>query len=111
MQVVWKEQPVTAATIVKHLAADNDWSPATIRTFLHRLVKKGVLNYEQDGNRYLYRAALTKAKSVKQASRSFLSTVFGGETGPLLTHFVKSSKLTAEEIAQLKKLLEEKDPK
>jgi BlaI family penicillinase repressor len=111
MQVVWKEQPVTAATIVKQLAAENDWSPATIRTFLHRLVKKGVLNFQQDGNRYLYRAAFTKAKTIKQASRSFLTTVFGGETGPLLTHFVKSAKLSAEQIEELKQLLEEKDPK
>lgn len=110
MQIVWKEQPVTAAVIVKQLASANDWSPATVRTFLHRLVKKGALDYEEDGNRYLYRAALTRASTIKRASRSFLTTVFGGETGPLLTHFVKSAKLSEEEISELKKLLDEKDP-
>lgn len=108
MNVVWEKQPVTASTIIKQLAKSSDWSAATIRTFLHRLVKKGALDYEKDGNRYLYRAAVTKASTIKHASRSFLSSVFAGETAPLLTHFVKSSKLSPEEIDQLRKLLEEK---
>jgi predicted transcriptional regulator len=33
------------------------------------------------------------------------------ETGPLLTHFVKSSKLTPDQIQELRDLLEEKDSK
>ena len=111
MNVVWEKQPVTAATVIKELADSNDWTPATVRTFLHRLVKKGALDYEQDGNRYLYRAAVSKAATIKHASRSFLASVFGGETGPLLAHFVKSSKLTSEEIKTLRTMLEEKDSK
>ena len=111
MNVVWNEQPTTANVIIKQLGPQNSWSPATIRTFLHRLVKKGALAYEQDGNRYLYRAAITKASTIKHASRSFLSSVFGGESGPLLTHFVKSSKLSPEEIAELRALLNAKESK
>ena len=45
MNVVWEKQPVTASTIIKQLAKSSDWSAATIRTFLHRLVKKGALEY------------------------------------------------------------------
>ena len=111
MNVVWEKQPVTAANVIKELAASNDWTAATVRTFLHRLVKKGALDYEQDGNRYLYRAAVSKAATIKQASRSFLSSVFGGESGPLLTHFVKSSKLSTEEIQVLREMLNEKESK
>ena len=109
MNVVWDEQPVTASSIIKRLRPENDWAPATVRTFLHRLVKKGALSYQQDGNRYLYRAAIRKSATIKRASRSFLSSVFGGQTGPLLTHFVNASKLSAEEIKELRKLLEDKE--
>ena len=109
MNVIWKEQPVTASEVIKSLQQENEWSAATIRTFLHRLVKKGALEYEQDGNRYLYRAAVTRNATIKQASRSFLSSVFDGQSGPLLTHFVKSSNLSQEEIEQLRKLLEDKE--
>lgn len=109
MNAVWADQPVTAGDIIKALGPANDWTAQTIRTFLHRLVKKGALTFEKDGNRYLYRAAVKRSATVKRASRSFLSSVFDGETGPLLTHFVKSSKLTAEQIQELRKLLEEKE--
>ncbi len=111
MNVVWQDQPVTASEIIKQLASANNWTPATVRTFLHRLVKKGALSFEQDGNRYLYRAAVSKSTTIKHASRSFVSSVFGGETGPLLMHFVKSSKLTPDQIQELRDLLEEKDAK
>ena len=111
MNVVWDEQPVTANTIIKKLGPENDWTPATIRTFLHRLVKKGALSYQQDGNRYLYRAAIKQSTTIRHASRSFLSSVFGGQSGPLLTHFVNASKLSAEEIQELRRMLEDKEQK
>lgn len=109
MNAVWHGQPITAREIIELVGSTNNWSPATVRTFLHRLVKKGALKTEQDGNRYQYRAAIPKSKTIKQASRSFLSSVFSGESGPLLTHFVKTSNLSADEIQQLRDLLEEKD--
>lgn len=111
MNIIWETQPTTASEIIKRLSETNEWTPATIRTFLHRLVKKGALTFVEDGNRYLYRAAVTRGTTIKHASRSFLSSVFDGQTGPLLTHFVKASKLSPEEIQQLKELLEAKEPK
>jgi len=111
MNIIWDTQPTTASEIIKRLAESNQWTPATIRTFLHRLVKKGALTFEEDGNRYLYRAAVKRNSTIRHAGRSFLSSVFDGQSGPLLTHFVKDSKLTPEEIQQLKDLLDQKEPK
>lgn len=109
MNAVWEGQPITARAIIDAVGPANNWSPVTVRTFLHRLVKKGALKTEQDGNRYLYRSAIPRSKTVKQASRSFLASVFSGETGPLLTHFVKTGDLSAEEIQQLRDLLAKKE--
>lgn len=106
MNAVWDGQPITARDIIAQVGPPNDWTPATVRTFLHRLVKKGALKTKQDGNRYLYSAAIPKNKTIKQASRSFLASVFSGETAPLLNHFVKTSRLSPEEIRQLRELLE-----
>ena len=111
MNVIWERQPVTAREIIAAVVPDNDWSPVTVRTFLHRLVKKGALKTEQDGNRYIYRAAVPRSKTIKQASNSFLASVFSGETAPLLTHFVKNSKLSPEQIEELRQLLDDKEAK
>lgn len=108
MNAVWGGQPMTAREVIDSVGPANHWSPTTVRTFLHRLVKKGALKTEQDGNRYQYRSAIPKGKTIKHASRSFLSSVFGGEMGPLLSHFVKTNNLTQDEIQELRDLLDEK---
>ena len=105
LNVVWEHQPAAAKTIIEELSKSQEWSPATIRTFLHRLLKKGALQKEQTGNRYLYSSAIPQSRLVKEASRGFLSSVFGGKAAPLLCHFVKNSKLTPEEIDELQELL------
>jgi BlaI family transcriptional regulator, penicillinase repressor len=45
---------------------------------------------------------------VRTESRSFVRRIFGGEVGPMLVQFVRQSDLSATEIEQLKKLLDEK---
>jgi BlaI family penicillinase repressor len=111
MNVVWRQQPVEAQRLFDELATPRQWSPATIKTMLHRLVKKGVLAYERDGKRYLYRAAVRRADCIRQASRSFLDRVFGGAAAPALMHLVQTSKLTEAELAELRRLLDRKEGK
>ena len=109
MNVVWEGQPMTSQEVVGRLEGQAEWAPATVKTMLHRLVKKDVLTYELDGNRYVYRSRVRRANVVRQASRSFLDRVFAGEPASLLAHFLQSSKLSAEEISQLRQILDEQE--
>lgn len=109
MNVLWSAHPLTAQEVIGKLASQADWAPATVKTMLHRLVKKNVLAYEPQGNRYVYRPRARRADCVKRASRSFLERVFGGESAPLLAHFLRSSKLSSDEIAELRQLLNEQE--
>ena len=111
MNVIWDGQPLTAQEVVNRLECQVDWAPPTVKTMLHRLLKKKVLAYEPQGNRYVYRSRLRRCDCIRQASRSFLERVFDGEAAPLLAHFLRSSKLSADEIAQLRQILNEQEPK
>jgi BlaI family penicillinase repressor len=109
MHVVWDRQPVTAQEVVAALALPHGWSPATIKTMLHRLVRKRVLSYATEGNRYLYRARARREECVRRASESFLERVFGGDAAPMLAHFVRNARLSRADIAELKRLLKEQE--
>ena len=109
MNVIWDGQPLTAQEVIGKLKDDASWAPATVKTMLHRLVKKKVLRYEKQANRYVYRSGVRRADCVKQASRSFLERVFGGDSAPLVAHFLRSAKLSTDEIAELRKILNEQD--
>jgi len=106
MKVIWDAGPLTAGQIVQRLEGQTDWHPRTIKTLLGRLVKKGAVAMEEDGNRYLYRSKVTREACRRYEARSFLSRVFDGAVAPALVHFLKQSDLSKEEIEELKKILE-----
>src|SRR5262249_56042437 len=84
MEPIWEAGACTAADVIKRLRETHDWNHSTIRTLLARLVEKGALAYDVDGTRYIYRAAVTRERCVRQEGRSFVDKVFPGHVGPLL---------------------------
>ena len=108
MNLIWSSSPIEAAEVINEIAAANGWSSATVKTMLHRLVRKGALATEQNGKKYLYTPAVRRDSCVRQASRSFLERVFGGDATPALIHFVKTAKLTDKDVEQIRAMLDKK---
>jgi BlaI family penicillinase repressor len=111
MQVLWQTAPLTANDVVERVAAKNRWNPRTVKTLLNRLVKKRALGFEAEGNRYRYFPKVSRDECVRSESRSFLRRVFGGQAPAMLAHFVSETPLTPREIAELRQLLDQRDPK
>lgn len=108
MQVLWDRSPRTASDVVDVLDDATDWSPRTVKTLLNRLVKKGALQFREDGNRYLYSPAVSRSSCVRDASQSFLDRVFKGAAMPALVHFVENESLTDDDLKALQQLLKER---
>ncbi len=108
MKTIWKENPITAHRIVDLLSEQTDWNPKTIRTLISRLLKKEAITYEKSGREYNYRPSIARADFVRAESHSFLKRVFGGSVKPLLVTMVENEDLSAEDIQDLKRILEAK---
>jgi len=111
MQVVWEQKNASAADVIAALAKTTRWRHRTIRTLLARLVEKGVLAAQADGNRYLYRPLVSRSKCVREESHAFLKKVFGGDTAQLLVHFARGADISQDQIEELKRFLDEKGPR
>jgi BlaI family penicillinase repressor len=109
MEVVWRQSPLTSSAIVAALKKERGWAANTVRTMLARLVKKGVLKFGAEKNRYLYWPVVPRDRCVKSEVDTLLQRVFGGATQPMLLFFVKNKKLSATEIRQLRDMLDEKE--
>jgi BlaI family penicillinase repressor len=94
--------------VIERTAAANGWSPKTVKTMLHRLVRKGALAAEAHGNKYIYRAAVRRHDCLRRASRAFMERVCGGHAAPALIHLLRSAKLTSQEAIEIRKLLDER---
>jgi BlaI family penicillinase repressor len=108
MRVAWRKGAMTSSDAVEDLAHIG-WSPRTVKTLLSRLVKKRALVSDPQGKAYVYRPAVRMQDCIRQESQSFLDRVFGGAAAPLLVHFVRKARLTPAEIAELKKILADKE--
>ena len=110
MDVLWRAaSPISADDVIAALVSAQSWQEATIKTLLNRLLKKGALAASRDGRRYLYRAVLKRDQWVSSESTSMIERLFGGRVAPLVAHFGKHRKLSADDIAELKKLIGELD--
>ena len=107
MEILWDEEPLTSREVVERLAGRTDWSPKTIKTLLGRLTRKGALNYDEQGNRYLYSPAIARDAAIRAEGRSFVDRVFGGDPRMALLHFADLVDLPPEEVEELRRLLEE----
>ena len=108
MRIVWAKAPVTAAEIIADLIkVDPTWHPVTAKTLLNRLVRKGALAYDQQGRAYLYRPLVDHHSCVSAVSSSFLNRVFGGSLSSMVTYFVENRKLTAKQLRELRRAVEE----
>lgn len=108
MKIIWRQAPCTAQVVIDSLAESQEWEVATIKTLLNRLVTKGVLRFEKQGRAYVYSPAVTEAECCASEATSFIDRVFGGALSPFLAHFAKSGRrLSAEDIAELEKILKQ----
>jgi predicted transcriptional regulator len=107
MEVLWQRSPLGAEDVVAELARAHDWQEPTIKTLLNRLLKKGAIRAAKDGRRYLYSPVLKREDWVHGQSRSLLDRLFGGRVAPLVAHFSEKGKLSAKDIAELKRLIGE----
>lgn len=105
MHEIWQSEPITSGEITSRLGDTTDWTPGTIKTLLHRLVQKGVLDFQRKGNRYLYRSNFTQAECIDQASDHLLHTVFKGRPVPMLAYLVQSARLSGHEVDTLRNML------
>jgi predicted transcriptional regulator len=111
MELLWRNAPQGSEEMVAALQPDTGWHENTVRTLLNRLVRKGAVRAEREGRRYLYSPVLTREQWQTQESRSLLDRVFGGRIAPLLVHFSRNEKLSARDVAELRKLVDRLEKK
>jgi BlaI family transcriptional regulator, penicillinase repressor len=109
MEVLWRMSPIATEDVMAALKTHGKWQESTVKTLLNRLLKKGAISARKDGRRYLYSPVLKRKQWISQESTGFLNRLFGGRVAPLVAHFSQQRKLNKNDIADLKRLIQELD--
>ena len=107
MKVIWDDHPISTNEVVERLRDKQDWSPKTIQTMLIRLEKKGAITHQKEGRVYVYSPLVEKERYLAEESHSFLERFYEGALGQMVASFVEQDMLSAEEVAQLKTILDQ----
>lgn len=108
MRVVWTNNKVTSKEISQVLERKKGWKSATTKTFIGRLVKKGMLNTEKEGKRYLYTASVNEDESIKSATSELFELVCNKEVGKTLAELISDATLSHKDIELLEEVLKTK---
>lgn len=106
MEALWTRAPLTAAEVCDEVCADRDWTLATVKTLLSRLVAKDAVATEADGKRFLYSPKIPRARYLGGESRRLVDRLFGGRAAPLVAHLAAQEALSDSDIAEIEALLE-----
>ncbi len=102
LQVLWREGSVTIQEAQRALGLPIGYT--TVQTRLNRLVKKGVAARSEQ-RPAKYSAAVTSDQVRRHDLDLLVEKVSDGQVAPLVAHLVSRDSISADEIAELKRLV------
>jgi predicted transcriptional regulator len=106
MQVIWKQGRCTVSAVQENL--DPPLAYTTVQTMLNILERKGKLKRELEGRAYVYSAAISEAKAMRQGVRDLIDRMFGGSSEELVMAMLKNGEIDAEKLAEITEKFHEK---
>jgi BlaI family penicillinase repressor len=105
MELVWKQGEVNNASILKELEGEPNWTRHTVKTYLKRLVEKGLLGLRQISPRkFKYYPLLTKEEFLAEEASAYLHNHFNGLTH-MIAGLVDNEKISDNEIDSLEQYI------
>jgi BlaI family transcriptional regulator, penicillinase repressor len=106
MVVLWEQGPSTVAEVRAKL--EDRLSHNTVATLLTILENKGRVDHVEEGRAFRYRASVGREEAARSALSRIADTLFGGSAESLVTHFVRDRRLSPNELARIRAVLDER---
>lgn len=106
MNRLWEQSPRTIMELTASLKDDTGWGKNTVITMLSRLEAKGAVRHQEGGRAKRYFPAVRREEAARAETENFLSKVYGGSLGLMMSALVESRALTEADIAELSAILE-----
>ncbi len=108
-RVLWELGPATVRVIHEALSQSKPIDFTTVQTYLRRLEKKGHASSTLEGRVRIYSARTKPRTVIRDKVDDLVSRLFGGETMPLVRHLIEERGINAEDLAELRQMIEHLD--
>ena len=100
--IVWKNEPIHSRELTKICEKELNWKRTTTYTVLKKLCNRGIFQ-NQDG---IVSSLISKDEFYAIQSEKFVEETFAGSFPAFFNAFSSRKKLTAEEIAQVRQMID-----
>lgn len=101
--ILWEHEPVSSSELIRLCAEQLEWKKSTTFTVIRRLAERGVLKNENS----VVTSLVSKDEVQRSESREFIVKNFDGSLPQFIAAFTKGKSLSAEEIAEIRKMIDE----
>ncbi len=101
--LIWENEPVSSTELWKKSEAVLGWKKSTTFTVLKRLCEKGIFQNEKG----TVTSVLSRRDFYSMQSQKYVEETFEGSLPAFLAAFTAGKSLSAEEVAQLRKIVAE----
>ena len=101
--LIWEKEPISSTELAKRSEELFHWKKSTTYTVLKRLCEKGIFQ----NNKGIVTSLISKQDFFAMQSEKFVEETFSGSLPAFLAAFTSRKNLTAEEVAQLRRMIAE----
>ena len=101
--IIWQNEPLTSGRLVALCKRELEWKKSTTYTVLKKLCERGIFKNE-NGN---VSSLISREEFYAIQSERFVDETFKGSLPAFIAAFSKRKRLTQEEIAEIKRMIED----
>jgi BlaI family penicillinase repressor len=107
LKVLWEQGPSTVRAVQERLAEERRIGYTTVLKMLQIMAGKGLVVRDERQRAHVYRPRESKRVVGRRIAGDLLNRVFDGSAAQLVVHALSKKKATPEELAEIRRLLEE----
>lgn len=107
LRILWVDGPSIARHIHDSLQEFKQTTYSTTVKMLSVMLDKGLLKRDDEAKPQIYRAAAPRGRTQKRMLGDLIDKVYEGSAATLMLHALSSKKASADEIAEIRRLLDE----
>ncbi|MBX7255839.1 MAG: BlaI/MecI/CopY family transcriptional regulator [Candidatus Hydrogenedentes bacterium] len=109
LALMWENGPLTAREVSALMPDGKSRAYTTVLSVLQVMEKKGLVSHTQDGRANRYAAKAAKRAVLGPMLRQMVANVFGGSPSAAVQHLLQETKVSADELSEIRKVIAEHD--
>jgi BlaI family transcriptional regulator, penicillinase repressor len=107
LRVLWERGPSTVRQVHGALAGARETGYTTTLKLMQIMTEKGLVTRDESTRTHVYATHLSQDQTQRQLVNDLMDRAFGGRSAALVMHALSAQPASAEELQEIRKLIEQ----